>query len=248
MFAMIMAAGLGTRLRPWTERHPKALVPVGGKPMLGRVLDKLREEGFSRAVVNVHHFSDQIKDFVAANDFGIDVRISDESGLLLDTGGGICHAAPLLREAGEPVLVHNVDILSDAPLADLVAYHRASGNDVTLLTSDRASSRRLVFDGAGCLRGWHNLATDAVRPEGFAMEEDFTEEAFSGIYVLSPAALDALEEYRENKAGGPAFPIMDFLLSFPHGVRIGRRFQARLRLIDIGKPDTLSEARRLFGQ
>ena len=115
--------------------------------------------------------------------------------------------------------------------------------DATLLTSLRESSRRLAFDAGDRLRGWHDLRTGAVKPATY-QPGSLSEEAFSGIYAISPRAI---QKMREQMPAHP-FPIMDFLLSFPHGVRIGRRFQAGLRLIDIGKPDTLSEARRLFGK
>lgn len=255
MNAMILAAGLGTRLKPWTEKHPKALVPVNGKPMLQRVLEKLAGSGFSPVVVNVHHFASQIMEFL--DDYGksvrpenaglgkacrpAEVRVSDESELLLDTGGGLLHASALFEDG--PVLVHNVDILSDADLNDLMKFHEASGFDVTLLTSGRESSRRLAFDADGMLRGWHNCSTGATRPASYAPSPLCAEEAFSGIYVISPKALDALKEYGEQQAGSPSFPIMDFFLSLPEGLRIGRMYQPALKLIDIGKPATLEEAR-----
>ena len=151
MRAMILAAGLGTRLKPWTLEHPKALVPVDGIPMLERVILKLKSQGFDEIVVNVHHFAGQITDFLDSKDFGIKISISDERGGLLDTGGGLVHARHLLE--GEPFLVHNVDILSNADLSALMHFHESEGNDVTLLTSDRKSSRKLLFDEDGSLKG-----------------------------------------------------------------------------------------------
>ncbi|MDE5875469.1 MAG: NTP transferase domain-containing protein, partial [Muribaculaceae bacterium] len=109
MKAMILAAGLGTRLKPWTLEHPKALVPVGGVPMLERVILKLKSSGFDQIVINIHHFGEQIIEFVESRDFGVDISISDERGRLLDTGGGILHAEGLLRVDEGPVLIHNVD-------------------------------------------------------------------------------------------------------------------------------------------
>lgn len=120
MKAMILCAGLGTRLRPWTLSHPKALVPVGGVPMLERVIDKLRSQGFDYIVVNVHHFPEQIVDFLRQRDLGVKIAVSDESDRLLDTGGAIMKAEELLRFSDGPVLVHNVDILSDADLRGLM--------------------------------------------------------------------------------------------------------------------------------
>ena len=137
--AMIFAAGLGTRLRPITDTMPKALVRVGGEPLLYRVVMKLKDAGFERIVVNVHHFANQIVDYLKANNnFGLDIRISDETDCLLDTGGGIRKAAPLF-DPSSPILIHNVDILSNIDLADL--YSKSQDNDATLLVSQRDTSR-----------------------------------------------------------------------------------------------------------
>ena len=125
MKALVFAAGLGTRLKPLTDTMPKALVPVGGVPLLERVMTKLVAAGYDEIVINVHHFADQIRDYVAAHDaFGVKVSFSDETDLLRETGGGIRHAAPLL-DGAEPFLVHNVDILSNLDLAWFRAQHRA---------------------------------------------------------------------------------------------------------------------------
>ena len=167
MRAFVLAAGLGTRLKPWTLEHPKALVPVGGVPMLRRVLERLRSEGFDEVTVNVHHFSEQIVDFLNHEELGVNVTVSDESDRLLDTGGGLLKAG-----ISAPMLIHNVDILSDAPLAEIMNRHLASGRDITLVTSDRESSRHLVFDAEGTLRGWHNVKTDEYKPAGFKAGAD----------------------------------------------------------------------------
>lgn len=123
MKAMILAAGLGTRLRPWTLQHPKALVPVGGIPMLHRVITSLTAQGFDDITVNIHHFGQQIIDFLNSKEYGTRINISDERGHLLDTGGGIVHASKFLCADAEPFLVHNVDILSDADLCGLMKAH-----------------------------------------------------------------------------------------------------------------------------
>lgn len=149
MKAFVLAAGLGTRLKPWTLEHPKALVPVGGVPMLQRVIMRLRDEGFDSITVNVHHFADQIVNFLKESDFGVNVKVSDESALLLDTGGGLLNASVFLDDGCSSVLVHNVDILSNVPLADIVTVHERSGADVSLVTSRRDSKRKLVFSEAG---------------------------------------------------------------------------------------------------
>lgn len=250
MKAMILAAGLGTRLKPWTLEHPKALVPVGGVPMLERVILRLRSEGFDKIVVNVHHFAEQIVEFLQHNDFGIEIKVSDERGQLLETGGGIAHAAGLLGEFGKgPVLVHNVDILSDAPLSRLMEYHEGKCNDVTLLTSGRESSRKLMFDECSRLIGWHNLKSGEYRPVSVEKQAyevgEISERAFSGIYVLGDKALNSLVE-NWKEAGEGAYPIMDFFLGFPQDIKIGGYDYSDLHLIDIGKPETLEQANNLI--
>lgn len=241
MKAMILAAGLGTRLKPWTLSHPKALVPVGGVPMLRRVIERLISEGFDDIVVNVHHFADQICEFLSDNDFGVEIRVSNESDMLLDTGGALLKAAPLIFDSDAPCLVHNVDILSDAPLSDIVNSHLSSNNDITLLTSGRESSRKLIFDGVGALQGWHNLSSGEFRPDGFTFGRNMHESAFSGIYVVSPKIIDELREYSKS-VGSAKFPIMDFLLNSDRRCSVEEFRYDNLKLIDIGKPDTLEKA------
>lgn len=242
MKAMILAAGMGTRLKPWTDTHPKALVPVGGVPMLGRVIMNLRAQGFDTLVVNVHHFAGQIKDYLKANDFGVDIRISDESGRLLDTGGGLVHAGSLLGTDRRPFLVHNVDILSNARLGALMEAHELGGSSATLLVSDRDSSRKLLFDSNMILRGWHNANTGGYRPTGFEPKSDYKKLAFSGIYALSVGALDEME----GMFGTEPFPIMDYFLSPCRKAVVRGIGQPGLELADIGKPGTLARADRMY--
>ena len=144
MKAMIFAAGLGTRLAPLTDTCPKALIPVGDSPMLSRVIVRLRDAGVSEIIVNVHHHAGMIKDYLAAHDFGLPVQVSDESDRLLDTGGGVLKAAPLLRGDG-PVVLYNADIFSDFPLEEMMERHNSSGADITLLADSRDTSRYLLF-------------------------------------------------------------------------------------------------------
>ena len=238
MKAMIFAAGLGTRLKPLTDHMPKALVPVAGKPMLEHVILKLKEAGFDEIVVNVHHFAEQIVDFLKANDsFGIKIHISDETECLLDTGGGIKKAASFFTDH-EPFLVHNVDILSDTDLRSLYEYHLISGNDVTLLVSPRKTARYLLFDERRRLCGWVNKETLQTKPEGFVYQPElYKEYAFSGIHVISPVLLNYMEDGWKGK-----FSIMDFYLQTCRVARLGGYIREDLRLIDIGKPETLAKA------
>ncbi len=236
--AMILAAGLGTRLKPWTLSHPKALVPVGGVPMLKRVIDNLRGRGFDDLTVNVFHFADQMADYLSAN--YPEVHVSDESPLLLDTGGAILHAAPgLLASPEGPVLVHNVDILSSAPLESLVATHSSRGDDITLMVSSRESSRGLLFDSRVRLRGWEDRKTGRTRPATIPCRSELRSFAFSGIYVISPRAIRRMSKlYKEHTP----FSIIDFFLREDTGLNIRGEVIETPDLIDIGKPDTLCRA------
>ena len=160
--AMIFAAGLGTRLKPMTDTMPKALVPVGGKPLLAHVIERLQAAGYERLVINVHHFADQIERYLRVNqNFGLDIAISDERELLLDTGGGLKKAAPLF-DPDEPILIHNVDILDNVDYDWLYRQHQ-SDEDAVLLVSRRKTKRYLLFDSGMRLMGWTNIETGEVR-------------------------------------------------------------------------------------
>ncbi len=234
---MIFAAGLGTRLKPLTDHMPKALVPVAGKPMLEHVILKLKAAGFTELVINIHHFGEQIIGFLEANrNFGLTIHISDERDMLLDTGGGIKKARNFFS-GDEPFLVHNVDILSDTDLKALYEYHLHSGNDATLLASPRKTIRYLLFDDENLLRGWINKDTLQTKPEGFIYRAgQYREYAFSGIHVISPSLFRYMDRWQGK------FSIMDFYLQTCREARLGGYLTEQLRLIDIGKPETLAKA------
>lgn len=221
--AMILAAGLGTRLRPLTDRMPKALVPFEGVPMIQRLMVRLREAGFTRAVINVHHFADMLEDFVRSHGgFGLEVEFSDERDLLRDTGGGIRHAVMSGLIGDEPVLVHNVDIITTGvSLSQFYSQACRGTADATLLVSGRQSSRYLLTDSDGLLQGWINPAKGLLKGTGPAASTPVqhpiptdpcsipgrTPVAFSGIHVLNPAALQLLRSWPE------VFSIIDFYLT-----------------------------------
>lgn len=230
MDALIFAAGLGTRLKPITDTMPKALVPVDGIPLLERVAVKCVDAGCRRLVINVHHFAQMIRDFVAEHDnFGIEVVFSDETDLLRETGGGIRHAAPLLSGGTEPFLVHNVDILSNLDLRWFAAQHRP-GDLATLLVSDRSTSRYLLFDEEGLLAGWTNLATGEVRSPFPGIDPDrCTRLAFSGIHSISPAIFPLMQDWPDK------FPIVDFYLAACRTHAIRAAVMPGLVLHDVGK-------------
>jgi NDP-sugar pyrophosphorylase family protein len=239
MKAMILAAGLGTRLKPLTDATPKALIPVQGKPMLERLMLKLKDAGFDEIVINVHHHAEQIIDFLNANNnFGLTVHISDERQYLLETGGAIKHAAQFL-EGGEPFLVHNVDILSDVDLTAFYHCH-SPGSLATLLVSKRPTSRHLLFDKKNKLCGWHNHETGEVK--SFFPDFDsskYKEYAFGGIHIMSPEIFECMEEWTGK------FSIINFYLAVCAKNNIIAHPTKGVTLIDIGKPGSIESANRL---
>ncbi len=186
MKAMILAAGLGTRLRPLTDKIPKALVKRGDKTLLQLSLEHLKANGIDQVVINVHHLSDQIIGYLENNhNFGMNIAVSDESGDLLDTGGGLIHAAWFFT-GNDPFIVRNVDIISDTDLKKLFDYHRMRDGLATLVVRDRQTSRYFLFSRPDhILCGWKNIATGEtlLAREG---QEDLVPFAFSGIQVVDP--------------------------------------------------------------
>lgn len=243
MKAMIFAAGLGTRLHPLTDNMPKALVPVAGKPMLERVILRLKEAGFTDITVNIHHFGEQIIDFLRANqNFGIEIHVSDERDLLLDTGGGIKKARPFL-DGNEPFLVHNADILSEIDLAAFYRHHLAGNAEATLLVSKRETSRYLLFDKDNQLHGWINKSTEEVKPEGFIYDkESYQEFAFGGIHVISPSLFQEMES--EQWTG--KFSIIPFYLSLCRKAKIQGYPLQDAHWFDVGKLETLAKAEAYY--
>ena len=241
MKAMIFAAGLGTRLKPFTDHMPKALVPVAGKPMLEHVIIKMKSFGVEELVINVHNLAQQIIDFLKEKDnFGIKIWISDETEELLETGGGIKKAAPFFDE---PFLVHNADILSNVDLKAMYDYHLTSGNDATLLVSPRKTVRYLLFNETNRLCGWVNKDTLQTKPEGFVYQPEIQKEyAFGGIHIISPT----LFKYMEGWSG--KFSIMDFYLQTCQKAQLGGYIKDDLHLIDIGKLETLAKAEEFIRQ
>ncbi len=244
MKAIIFAAGLGTRLKPFTLQHPKALVEVGGKPMLQRVIERLRDAGIKRIVVNVHHFAPQIIDFINSNDgFGCDIAISDESSLLLDTGGGIAKAADIL-DGDEPFIAYNADILSDFDISRMIEAHRHSGADVTLLTSSRNSSRQLYFDNNERLVGWQNSQTGECRPASFHPDAYCHGASFNGVHIINRKALQSL---KRRAVTNPVFSITPFYIDNISNLDIRAYTPTETyQWYDIGRNETLAAARTGF--
>lgn len=240
---MIPAAGLGTRLRPWTLYHPKALVEVEGQPMLHRVITHLISEGATEIVVNTHHFANQIIEYLHTHTFPIPIKVSDESDLLLDTGGGLRKALGLFSTSG-PVMVHNADILSTAPLRKIFQNHVTSQHDITLAVSTRPSTRRLLFDHTNRLHGWTNTSSGEIKPAGLEVA-GLASAAFSGIYVIGEKAAGVLNNFMPDST---PFPIMDFLLSKAESLHIHGYQVEGMKILDIGKPETLAKASEFLMQ
>ena len=235
MRAMLFAAGKGTRLRPITDQIPKALVPVAGKPLLAIVIERLRNAGVREIVINIHHFGEQIMDYLSNNDFGVNISVSDERESLLDTGGGLKKAAPLFSSSNEPILLHNVDILSHADIASF--YEKSSKQTATLLVSSRKTSRYLLFDENNCLRAWQNVTTGEVRSPYADIDLGCLRPyAFSGIHCFSPCLFPFMESFAER------FSLIDFYLQVCDKVDIKCEVKPDLRMLDVGKIDTLQRA------
>ena len=238
MQCMIFAAGMGTRLRPLTDTMPKALVPIGGVPLLERLLLKLKAQGFTRVVVNVHHFGEQIIDFLRTNNnFGLDVAVSDERAQLLDTGGGLLKAADFFS-ADEPILIHNVDILNNLDLASLMRAHVDSENLATLVVSERTSSRYLLFDSDMRLHGWTNVKTGETIMAADALISNLHRYAFAGIHVVNPKIFGVMHSLGFNGA----FPIMSFYLKAMNTQTIKGYAPDNLKIMDVGKIGDIEDA------
>lgn len=239
---MILAAGLGTRLKPLTDTMPKALVPVGGSPLLDINIRKLQAQGYDRFVVNVHHFAQQIIDYVTQQDYAPLVHFSDEREQLLETGGGLKKARNLFRD-DEPILIHNVDILDNVDYGWFSRQHQTD-EDAVLLVSRRKTKRYLLFDNAMRLMGWKNVETgevkspyEYVRRTGLSQHsEPLNMFAFSGIHSFSPRLFPLMDRFPDR------FSIIDFYLSVCHRSHIVGVVKEDLDILDVGKLDTLSEA------
>lgn len=243
---MIFAAGLGTRLRPMTDTLPKALVPVCGTPLIEHVTRKLKAAGVDEAVVNVHHFAEKIERWAADQDI-MDIRISDERELLLETGGAVLHARPYLEGCGR-FLIHNVDILSNVDIQWLESQVSPDAL-ATLLVSKRKTSRYLLFDPQTMrLVGWINENTGEKRiPDPRTDVSGCLRMAFSGIHIMSDRIFEVLEEYAVSHglyetSATARFPVMDFYLEICMQHNIYGIVAEDLELVDVGKLSTLAAA------
>ena len=240
--AMILAAGLGTRLKPLTDTMPKALVKVGGQPLITHIINRLMGFGYDRFVVNVHHFAQDIENYVRIQDYGQFVQFSDERAQLLETGGGLKKAA-LLFDDDAPILIHNVDILDNVDYEWFARQHQENEGAV-LLVSRRQTKRYLLFDSAMRLMGWKNIETgeirspyEYIRRTGLSQHgEELYMFAFSGIHSFSPRLFPLMDRFPDK------FSIIDFYLSICHRTNIVGVVKDDLKILDVGKLDSLREA------
>ena len=237
MKAMIFAAGLGTRFKPWTDKHPKALALVNGKSLLQRNIEYLQQYGITDVVVNVHHFADQIIDAVTTNKgWGSNVMISDERDEVLETGGGLLKARPLL-EGDEPFVTINVDILTDLNLFKLLDYHKEHRPLISFGVTNRKTSRNFLFDGNDRLCGWRNNATGETKIS--VVKEGLLEKAYSCVVVFEPNVFTLIRQHGKFSLTEPYLDLCKdhLILGYDHSGD---------KLVDVGKTESVQVAESMF--
>ena len=238
MKAMILAAGLGTRLKPITDRHPKALAMINDKTLLQRNIEYLASFGITDIIVNVHHFANQVKKTITKNNgFGCNITISDESDAILETGGGLKKAGWFFKDSANPFVVINVDVLTNLDLGDMIDQHRKLQPLATLAVTSRKTSRYFLFDELYHLCGWRNEKTGEQKISREARE--FIPKAFSGIHVISPKIFSSI------KMDGK-FSMVDLYLGLATTHAITAYDHSNTKFIDVGKPESIEKAEGLF--
>jgi NDP-sugar pyrophosphorylase family protein len=238
MKAMILAAGLGTRLKPFTDKHPKALVTVNGKTILQRNIEYLAGFGIKDVIVNVHHFANQIINLIKnKNGFGSKITFSDETNEVLETGGGIKKAGWFFEKEKDPFVVMNVDVLTDMNLEEMILQHEKQNPLVTLAVTQRDTSRYFLFDELDHLCGWRNIKTGDQKMSREA--EKITQKAFSGIHIISPKIFTLIK--MEGK-----FSMVDVYLELAKTQFITAFDHSGSKFIDVGKPESILKAKKLF--
>jgi NDP-sugar pyrophosphorylase family protein len=243
MKALILAAGLGTRLQPFTLHHPKALAVVNGKTLLQRNVEYLQQQGITELIVNVHHFPDQIINAIETNNgWGSKISISDETDAVLETGGGLQKAAWYF-EKEESFVVMNVDMLTTLPLTKMIQQHEANKPLATLAITDRTSSRYLLFDTNNKLCGWRNTTTleekGAVLVYTEPQKQALAAKAFSGIHVINTQIFNLIEQQGK-------FSLIDVYMSLCGSQTIEGFNHSDSLLIDVGRPESIMKAEGLF--
>jgi len=236
MQAMIFAAGLGTRFKPWTDNHPKALALVNGKSLLQRNIEYLQQYGITDIVVNVHHFADQLIDAIENNKgWGSQITVSDERDEVLETGGGLKKASSYL--GSDNIVIINADILTDMDLKAMSDYHQREQPLATLAVTDRNTSRYFLFDTNNIMCGWRNTKTGEEKISRKANQ--FVPKAFSGLHIISKKLLPLLTQ--EGKFG-----IVDVYLGLSKTHIIKSFDHSGSHFVDVGKPESVAIAEQLF--
>ena len=237
MNAMIFSAGLGTRFKPWTDRHPKALAIVNGKSLLQRNIEYLQQYGIKDVVINVHHFADQIVEAVKENNgWGSNILISHETNEVLETGGGLLKAKNLLQN-GQPFITLNADFLTNLNLNDLIAFHQQKKGLISFGITNRKSSRNFLFDEDNRLCGWMN---NSAGEKKIAIDKpNLKPMAYSCVVVFEPAIFDLIPQKGK-------FSLVDTYLSLAAAHPIYGYDHTGDKLVDVGKPESVAIAESLF--
>jgi len=232
MRAMILAAGLGTRLQPLTKNLPKALVKIHDKTLLEIAINNLVKNGFDKIIINVHHFAEQVINFIGQNNFGADISISDERDKLLDTGGGLKKASQFFND-GKPFLLYNVDIISNLNLKTLYQTNIKSNSIATLIVRKRESSRYLLFNAENILCGWKNTKTgELINSCSIDLLDEF---AFSGIHIINPLIFSLMPD-------DDVFSMIDLYLDIMKDNKIIASIDNDSFWLDVGKTESLKIA------
>lgn len=236
MKAMIFAAGLGTRFKPWTDKHPKALALVNGKSLLQRNVEYLQQYGIEDIVVNVHHFADQIIEAIEnAKGWGSKITISDETEDVLETGGGLLKAKAYLQDS--PFLTINVDILTDVNLKAFLSFHQQEGATISLGVTNRTTTRYLLFNEYSRLCGWRNTGTGKER---IAIQQaTYRQMAYSGLAIFEPVVFDSITQQGK-------FSLIDVYLSLAPQYKITGYDHSGSKVLDVGKPESVALAETMF--
>lgn len=234
--AMIFAAGLGTRFKPWTDQHPKALALVNGKSLLQRNVEYLQQYGIYEVVVNVHHFADQIIEAVEkANGWGSQITLSDETGEVLETGGGLLKAKPFLQ--GSTFLTINADILTNLNLNDFLAFHQRENATISLAVTSRETTRYLLFNENNRLCGWRNTAP--FRERIAVPANRYVQKGYSGIALFEPSVFEGISQTGK-------FSLIDVYLSMAPHHKIAGFDHTENKVIDVGRPESVPVAESMF--
>jgi NDP-sugar pyrophosphorylase family protein len=236
MKAMIFAAGLGTRFKPWTDKHPKALAVVNGKSLLQRNVEYLQQYGINEVVVNIHHFGEQIREAIErAAGWGSKIIISDESEEVLETGGGLLKAKEHLQDS--TFLTINVDILTDTNLKAFLSFHQQESATISLAVSDRPTTRYLLFNEYNRLCGWRNIAPPRERIT--VQADHYLQKAYSGLALYEPSVFNAITQTGK-------FSVIDVFLSMAPAHKIAGYDHTENKVIDVGRPESVAIAESMF--